>query len=107
MVRVDGTGLTRLTRSPEPDHEPAWSPDGTKIVFRSGVATQESDLYIIIADGTNLVSFTPTPGTPERGPAWSPDGSRIAFERVVNLASDLFVRILQTGHEINLSRNLD
>jgi TolB protein len=34
-VNSDGTGLKRLRHSPEPEFDPAWSPDGTQIAFRS------------------------------------------------------------------------
>jgi TolB protein len=34
-INANGTGLTRLTRSPEPDFDATWSPDGTRIAFRS------------------------------------------------------------------------
>jgi dipeptidyl aminopeptidase/acylaminoacyl peptidase len=35
-INADGTGLTRLTRSPGPDFDATWSPDGARIAFRSG-----------------------------------------------------------------------
>jgi hypothetical protein len=34
VINQDGSGLTRITTSPKPDTQPAWSPDGTKIAFR-------------------------------------------------------------------------
>ena len=34
-IDADGTDLTRLTSAPYPEFDPAWSPDGTEIAFRS------------------------------------------------------------------------
>ncbi|MCU1240441.1 MAG: hypothetical protein JWO71_1167 [Candidatus Acidoferrum typicum] len=52
-------------------HDPAWSPDGTQIVFVRG-----RSLYSIHHDGTQLRELVQTSGRPT-GPAWSPDGERI------------------------------
>lgn len=52
-------------------HDPAWSPDGTQIVFVRG-----QSLYSIHRDGTQLRELAHLNGRPE-GPAWSPDGENI------------------------------
>jgi hypothetical protein len=65
--------------------DPAWSPDGSQVVFRQlrhvdGVDAMR--LFIVNADGTGLrqVGFT-SGDTVDAYPAWSPDGSRLAFLR--------------------------
>jgi Tol biopolymer transport system component len=72
-VNVDGTGLVQLTDSPWPEFDPAWSPDGTKIVFRSD-RDDRSDLWLMNADGTERHRLA-SGGFP----AWSPDGSKIGY----------------------------
>ncbi len=76
----------RLTRSPKPDHNPRWSPDGSLIGFLSGRAAggdgDEGDrgerLWLIRPDGGE-------PWLPARingsvsGFAWSPGGSTLAL----------------------------
>jgi TolB protein len=88
VVNADGTGTRRITDGgPEVDGTdlgPAWSPDGSRIAFaREGrpakAATGNTDIYVVNADGTDLVRLTDDPMM-EYAPTWSPDGSRIAFE---------------------------
>jgi Tol biopolymer transport system component len=79
-INPDGTGLTRLTSNAADDRNPAWSPDGTRIVFasdRAGRGRGASHLWVMNADGTGLKQLTFGQG--EDQPAWSPDGTRIAY----------------------------
>ena len=68
---------TRLTHSEGEDREPAWSPDGQRIVFYS-IRNGWWDLYSMDADGSNKTQLT-THESGEWSPRWSPDGLRIAF----------------------------
>ncbi len=72
-IDADGTDLTRLTHSPGFEFDPSWSPDGTRIAFRSE-RSGESEIWVMHADGSGQHRLA-------RGlsPAWSPDGSRIAY----------------------------
>lgn len=54
-------------------HDPAWSPDGTQIVFASG-----QNLFSVRRDGTGLRQLVHLDGD-LRTPAWSPDGENIRF----------------------------
>jgi Tol biopolymer transport system component len=80
----DGTGMANLTANPSlfsDEHNPAWSPDGTRIAFnalREGQFDSSADMYAMNADGTGQTRLTSDPGL-EYDPAWSPDGARIAF----------------------------
>ena len=74
-INADGTDLTRLTRSPWPEFDAAWSPDGTRIAFRSDSGpAADSEIWLMNANGSNPHRLT-------RGlsPVWSPDGSKIAY----------------------------
>ena len=82
VVNRDGTGLKQLTFDSELDDQPAWSPDGTKIAFRSFRTLGLGDIWVMNADGSNLVNLTPDAlpaTTDEAQPAWSPDGTRLAY----------------------------
>lgn len=56
---------------------PAWSPDGTRLVFSLSTGSGSADLVTASLDG-QLTRLTDTPDCSEHHPAWSPDG-RILF----------------------------
>jgi hypothetical protein len=68
VVRTDGTGLRRLTNTPDRlELQPAWSPDGTKISFFGatavGTADEHDALYTMNPDGSGLTEIS-TPRAP-------------------------------------------
>ena len=79
-VNADGSGLTRLTTDPAEDSLPAWSPDGSKILFNSRRenATAPPDLYTMNPDGSGVTRIMATPFE-EAAAQWSPDGRQIVF----------------------------
>lgn len=52
---------------------PAFSPDGTKIVFQVA-SNGQWDLYTVSRDGSDLVRITDTPNLDESNPDWGPGG---------------------------------
>lgn len=78
-INPDGTGLTRLTATPNGERSAAWSPDGTKIAFIRS-SHHQPELWVMDADGTNQVRLTRTSAW-EDDPTWSPDGTKIAYHR--------------------------
>ena len=83
-MNVDGSARTQLTSGPEPDEYPAWSPDGTKILFTRHLewdpdcgCWRQPHLYVMNADGTNVQQVTTRPGM--NSGDWSPDGTRIVY----------------------------
>lgn len=76
-VAPDGSGQVNLTASPEPEFDPAWSPDGTRIAFAS-TRDGNTDIYVMNADGSGVTRLTDDRGD-DTDPTWSPDGGRIAF----------------------------
>jgi Tol biopolymer transport system component len=79
--------LLESTRQGSPMAElgrPAWSPDGTQLIYYQGAKdadskpTGTSAMYVINADGTGL-HVLKTPGLAAGDPHWSPDGSLVVF----------------------------
>lgn len=77
VVNTDGSEFRRLTRDPAADFDPSWSPDGSRIAFRSSRAG-EDEIYAMNADGSSQLNLTNDPAE-DFAPAWSPDGTKIAF----------------------------
>jgi Tol biopolymer transport system component len=73
-INQDGSGTANLTNSPDFDEGPAWSPDGTRILFER--ANQE--IWVMNADGSGATNLTNDPSFDGQY-AWSPDGSKVAF----------------------------
>lgn len=81
-VRADGTDLRQLTSGPGIKVAPAFSPDGTRIAYRSWLNGTDS---IVVADagGGNPVTLATNPATEsscaQGDLAWSPDGRNLIF----------------------------
>lgn len=102
LMKVDGTGVTRLTDGPYSDRDAAWSFDSSRIAFDStredpdpihcGLPNHPNcvrNIYVMNTDGSDITlltkttAATPAPPAPFPGssyhPNWSPDDAHIAF----------------------------
>lgn len=80
-VRPDGSnrfslGVTGLS--------PTWSPDGTQIAFYEWANYSpdefgDDEVFVVNADGSNLVNVSLHADLNDWSPVWSPDGKRIAM----------------------------
>ena len=77
VADADGRNVVRLTAEPGLDLQPAWTADGTQLVFVSS-RTGVRQLYVMATDGSGVRALTTLPGGAEE-PALSPDGKQLAF----------------------------
>ena len=82
VMDFDGTNQKRLTHNMVTERQPAWSPDGSKIVFSLSLdedttiavmnADGKNDIFAINADGTGPLNLTKTEFVEELSPSWRP-----------------------------------
>ncbi|MGI5916048.1 MAG: tetratricopeptide repeat protein [Anaerolineae bacterium] len=67
----------QLTRHTGLSYDPAWSPDGSRVVYVSQ-EDDSDDIWVINTDGTRARNLTRNEAW-DKHPSWSPDGNRIVF----------------------------
>ncbi len=70
---------SRFIASTQPDAEPQFSPDGTKIVFSSSRSGND-EIWVCDREGRNPAQLTSFAGPELGSPRWSPDSRWIAFD---------------------------
>lgn len=80
-INADGSGLTRLTSTPEEEAQSAFSPDGTRITYRRRpTAGEPYQVYVMNADGSDQRRISQS-AVNDTQPGWSPDGNTLVFRR--------------------------
>jgi Tol biopolymer transport system component len=72
VMNPDGSGARRVTESPADDGGPAWSPDGTQLVFARQRGEDDSDLFVASVDGTCAKPLVEDDAWSTGGAAWQP-----------------------------------
>jgi Tol biopolymer transport system component len=86
LVRIDGSGWTRLTDDATYHRLPAWSPDGLRIAFYAR-PSETAGIWTMRPDGSALTRLPIPAGTGAFVyPVWSPDGLRLALTDDESLA---------------------
>ncbi len=78
LITPDGTGLRTLAAGPGCEYAPAFSPEGSTVLF-----ARDGALMAIGVDGGGERQLTEGPA--DINPALSPDGSQLAFLRFGSL----------------------
>jgi Tol biopolymer transport system component len=77
-IGIDGSNPVQITKGQDIAREPAWSPDGSKLMYVVGPRVN-SRVMIADPDGSNAKPLLPDETRAQRVPQWSPDGKKIAM----------------------------
>jgi Tol biopolymer transport system component len=77
---LDVETAKQLTFRRADDGQPAWSPDGRRLAFKTA-QFGSNQLAVINADGTGETLLTRTFRFSEGQPAWSPDATKLLYRR--------------------------
>jgi Tol biopolymer transport system component len=110
VINASGSGgPVQLTSNAEEERAPAWSPDGTRIVFmcRRGplggqMGFQTFEICVMNADGSSQTQLTSN-SVGDLSPSWSPDGRKIVFHRPGPGGSELWVMNLDGTAQTQLT----
>jgi TolB protein len=105
LIGSDGRGRTQLTNTPVNEFDPAWSPDGRRLIFvRDGANSRQ---LVIMDLDSRLETILPTPGVSVHGhPDWSPDGTRIVFDNQRGAYREIYVVGVDGSGMKNLTETL-
>jgi Tol biopolymer transport system component len=96
MDALDGANKTNLTKgSALLNEDPAFSPNGKKIVFAS-YRNAGLDIYKMNLDGSNQQRLTKSPAD-DGEPSFSPDGKKIAFTSKRNGNNEIYTMNAKDG----------
>jgi Tol biopolymer transport system component len=99
-ARADQPGSLGISTD---DSDPSWSPDGTRIVFKSR-RDNNREIYIMNADGSNPTRLTDNPAY-DGGPSWSPDGQKIAFVSERDGNAEIYIMDVDGSNQMRLTDN--
>ncbi len=106
LMDADGRNLRRLTTGPGSEGEPAWTPDGSRLVYTILSKTGPPQLASIRADGTDDRALTATSGG-NRLADVSADGATVAFVSSRDGNSKIYAMALDGSGQHRMTKGSD
>lgn len=104
VMNIDGTGVTRITKTAQSENSAVWIDNGTRIAFVYAEKGTSPQLWVMNADGTERHAATNIEGGIE-GFLFSPDQSKVVLISTVKYnrtAADIYPDLPKaTGRVIN------
>jgi Tol biopolymer transport system component len=100
-MNPDGTAQTPVATGAEFAGNPAWSADGSKIVYTNG-SSSDAEIWSMNADGSNKTQLTDDDDQ-DAQPFWSPDGTKIVYRAFGGEQYDLFVMNADGSNSVNIT----
>ncbi len=104
LIDVASQAMTKLTSSNADISNPAWSPDGNKILFQQG-----TNICVVNKDGTGLIildGHLPDRMIGGTKAAWSPDSRYIAYPRQRAGYGSLFIVDVTSGSPVQIALDI-
>jgi Tol biopolymer transport system component len=105
VADADGGNQVNLTNNRAHDLHPAWSKDGSRIIFssnRGNADVDDYDIYEMRADGSETKQITSGPEI-DTYASWSPDGTKIVTRRVIDGDNEVYVMDADGSDPVNIT----
>lgn len=103
LMDADGSDLRRLTTDPGTEGEPAWTPDGNRLIYTATKPGGRPQLHVLRPDGRPPQALTTEPGG-NQSPAVSADGRSVAFVSTRDGNQEVYVMPVDGGEARRVTR---
>jgi CxxC motif-containing protein (DUF1111 family) len=104
FMGFDGGQYGEMVNDPTGVNDPAFSSDGTKVVFSLAGSNGIKQIFVMNVDGTNRTQLTTDPSG-AINPAWSPDNTTIAFTSSRSGGSQIWAMNTDGTNQRNLTND--